>query len=97
MQYYSTQNCSSTTTGAVMMDSALCTGCGKQYKYCPRQEQQSLNTSITDMIMVEQHINQIIKTQTKTIVNSPTMMTRCGWCTKANKKEEIAKKRLMAQ
>jgi hypothetical protein len=49
------------------------------------------------MIMVEQHINQIIKTQTKTIVNSPTMMARCGWCTKAKKKEEIAKKRLMAQ
>jgi hypothetical protein len=53
--------------------------------------------SITNMIMVEQHINQIIKTQTKTIVNSPTMMTRCGWCTKAKKKEETAEKRLMAQ
>jgi hypothetical protein len=37
-----------------MMGSALCTTeCGKQYKYCPRQEQQSLKTSITNMIMVE--------------------------------------------
>ena len=50
------------------------------------------------MIMVDYHTNQFIKTQTNAIVkNSPTMMTRCGWCIKAKKKEEMAKKRLMSQ
>jgi hypothetical protein len=73
-----------------MMGSMLCTGCGKQYKYCHRQEEkQSLKNSIENMIMVEQHINQIIKTQTKALVNSPTMITRCGWCTEAKKKEKV--------
>jgi hypothetical protein len=79
------------------MGSALCMGCGKQpVQVLPQARTTIPQNSITKMIMVEQRINQFIKTQTKAIVNTPTMMTRCG-CTKAKKKEEMAKKRLMSQ
>ena len=66
-----------------MMDSALCTGCGKQYKYCPRQEQQSLKKSITNMIMLKQHINQIIKTHHCQLTNNNDQM----WLVHKSQKE----------
>jgi hypothetical protein len=58
-----------------MMVSVLCMGCGKQYV---TGKETNPSNSITNMMMVEEYINQIIKTQTNTIVISPTMMARCG-------------------